>query len=183
MNTDFLKKLEESLADAMNFFRSEISSIRGSRPSPALVEDIQVEYYGQKIPIKQLGSISVVPPREVQVSVWDANVADAVAKAIATKLNLQAAREGNMIHANLPSLTQERREELLRVIRAKAEEARIKSRTVRDELKKEIGAQEKSGDMTEDDRFELQEKVQKQMDEFNKGIDDLLDKKMKEINE
>jgi len=167
----------------MKFFRDEISSIRGSRPSPALVEDIQVEYFGQRLPIKQLGSISVIPPREVQVSVWDGSAADAVAKAISDKLNLQAAREGNIIHANLPQLTQERREELLKVIRSKAEEARIKSRTIRDEIKKEIGAKEKSGDMTEDDKFELQETMQKQMEEFNATIDDMLKKKEIEINE
>ncbi len=183
MNTDFSQELEKRLSEVLKYFKDEISSIRGSRPSPALVEDISVEYYGQKLPIKQLGSISVIPPREVQVSVWDANAADPVAKAISAKLNLQAAREGNVIHANLPMLTDERRNELLKIVRAKAEEARIKSRTIRDEIKKDVAVQEKSGDVTEDDRFGLQEKMQKQMDDFNKEIDALLEKKTNEINE
>jgi ribosome recycling factor len=180
---DIAEQLKQRLADIMKFFRDEISSIRGSRPSPALVEDVQVEYYGQKMPVKQLGSISVVPPRDIQITVWDANAADVVAKAVSAKLNLQAAREGNTIHANLPSLTQERRNELLKAVRGKAEEARIKSRTVRDDLKKEVAAQEKSGSMTEDDRFQLQEQMQKEVDAFNKEIDALLEKKTAEINE
>lgn len=180
---DLSEQLKEKLGSIQTSFKEDIASVRGSRPSAALVEDIQVEYYGQKLPIKQLGSISIILPREIQVSVWDANAADLVAKAITTKLNIQTARDGNTIHAHLPQLTQERREELLKVIRAKAEEARIKSRTIRDELKKEISEQEKEGIMTQDDKFNLQERMQKHVDEFNKQIDELLNKKTIEINE
>ena len=180
---DIKKELQEKLADISRFFKDEIGPIRGSRPTPALVEDIQVEYYGQRLPIKQLGSIMVVPPREVQINVWDANAVNAVVKEVSSRLSVNAANDGNTIHVNLPSLTQERRNELEKVVRAKAEDARIKSRTARDEIKKHLGEMEKSGEITEDKKFELGEEMQKLMDGFNKDVDSMVDKKMAEINE
>jgi len=180
---DAQKELETKLSEITKFFKDEISPIRGSRPTPALVEEIQVEYYGQKLPIKQLGSIMIVLPREIQISVWDANAVGAIVKEVSAKLNINAANDGNIIHVNLPALTQERKNELSKIVRAKAEETRIKSRTVRDEIKKKLGEMEKAGELTEDDRFELSEEIQKMMDRFNSDLDMLLEKKTKEINE
>lgn len=180
---DVQQELQRRLDEALAYFKDDIGSVRGSRPTPALVEDIQVEYYGQRMPIKQLGSIVIVPPREIQISVWDGSVAGAVAKAVSEKLSVNAAPEGNIIHVNLPSLTQERREELSKIIKAKTEEARIKSRSARDEIKKELTAQEKDGDITEDDRFAITEGMQKIMDDFNGKIEEILAKKLAEIQE
>ena len=180
---DIKKELRSKLLEIAKFFKDEVGPIRGSRPTPALVEDIQVEYYGQRLPVKQLGSIMVVPPREVQISVWDANAVSAIVKEVSARLNVNAANDGNVIHVNLPSLTQERKNELSKVIRAKAEEARIKSRTARDEIKKHLSEMEKSGEITEDEKFELNEEIQKMMDDFNKEIDLGVEKKTAEINE
>lgn len=180
---DVKKEFESKLAEITKFFKDETGPIRGSRPTPALVEDIQVEYYGQRLPIKQLGSISVIPPREIQIGVWDANAVGAIVKEVSARLNVNAANDGNVIHVNLPMLTQERRNELIKLIKAKTEEARIKSRSTRDEFKKRLGEMEKSGDLTEDDRFELGEEIQKMMDKFNKEVDGVLEKKTAEINE
>ncbi len=180
---DIKKELQNKLADITKFFKDETGPIRGSRPTPALVEDIQVEYYGQKLPIKQLGSIMVVLPREIQISAWDSNAVGPIVKEVSSRLNVNAAQDGNTIHVNLPALTQERRDELIKLIRAKAEEARIKSRTARDEIKKRLGEMEKSSEVTEDKKFELGEEIQKLMDGFNKDVDSMVDKKMAEINE
>jgi ribosome recycling factor len=180
---DIKKELETKLSEIARFYKEEVGPIRGSRPSPALVEEIQVEYYGQKLPIKQLGSIMIVPPREVQINVWDANAVNAIVKEVSSRLNLSASNDGNTIHVNLPSLTQERKDELIKAVKAKTEEARIKSRTARDEIKKHLNEMEKSGEATEDDRFELNEGIQKIMDKFNGDVDTLLDKKIGEINE
>jgi ribosome recycling factor len=180
---DIKKELQGKLSDISRFFKDEIGPVRGSRPTPALVEDIQVEYYGQRLPVKQLGSIMIVPPREVQINVWDANAVGPIVKEISSRLSLSAASDGNTIHVNLPSLTQERKNELIKVIRSKAEDARIKSRTARDEIKKHLGEMEKSGEITEDKKFELGEEMQKLMDDFNKDVDAIVDKKMAEINE
>jgi ribosome recycling factor len=180
---DTKQELQKKTDEILKYFKDDIGSVRGSRPSPALVEDIQVEYYGQKMPVKQLGSIMVVPPREIQVSVWDGSIVNAIAKAIGEKLNVNASPDGNTIHVNLPSLTQERREELSKAVKAKTEEARIKSRAARDEVKKDVAALEKAGEITEDDRFALNEEIQKIIDAFNKNVDDLLEKKLAEIQE
>lgn len=180
---DIKKEIGNKLTDISRFYKEEIGPIRGSRPSPALVEEILVEYYGQKLPIKQLGSIMIVPPREVQINVWDANAVNAIVKEISTRLSLSASNDGNTIHVNLPSLTQERKDELIKAVKAKTEEARIKSRTARDEIKKLLGEMEKSGEVTQDDRFELNEAIQKAMDKFNEDIDTALNKKIGEINE
>ncbi len=177
------KELESKLSETIKFFKDEIALIRGSRPSPAMVEEIQVEYYGQKLPIKQLGSIMIVPPREIQINVWDANAVSAIVKEISSRLNINASNDGNTIHANLPSLTQERKNDLIKAVKSKAEETRIKSRTTRDEIKKHLNDLEKTKEVTEDDRFELNQEFQKMMDKFNSDIDGLLEKKTKEINE
>jgi ribosome recycling factor len=180
---DIKKELESKLAEIAKFFKDEIGPVRGSRPTPALVEDIKVEYYGQRIPIKQLGSIMTVPPREIQISVWDVNAVGSIVKEVSARLNVSAANDGNIIHVNLPSLTEERKNDLAKMVRAKAEEARIKSRTARDEIKKRLGEMEKSGEATKDDKFELNEEIQKMMDKFNSDIDNATEKKIAEINE
>ncbi len=179
----FIHTLEKKIADILKFFKDDVASIRGSRPTSALVEDISVEYYGQKMPLKQLGSISIIPPREIQISVWDGAAVGAVTAAVSARLNSMAAQEGTVIHVNLPSLTQERRDEFIKIVRTKAEDARIKSRAARDEIKKEITAQEKEGKLTKDDTFELEKKMQQVMDVFNKDVDVLVEKKTAEINE
>jgi len=180
---DTIKNLSNQLDAVLAHFRDELFSIRGSRPSPVLVEDIVVEYYETKTPIKQLGSINVIPPREIQVQVWDANVVKAVEKAISEKLSINASSDGNTIHANLPQLTQERRDELIKVVKAKAEDARIKSRTLRDDAKKDIESQEKGGDITQDDKSSLMDELKKEMDAFNKTVEDAVERKINEINE
>jgi ribosome recycling factor len=147
------------------------------------VEDIQVEYYGQMTPIKQLGSISVLPPREIQITVWDRSVVPALVKTVTEKLNVNPAQDGSTVHINLPSLTDERRGELIRIIKARSEEARIKSRNARDDAKKNVATQEKEGTITQDDKFGLQEDLQKALDAFNKDVDTLVEKKIEEINE
>ncbi|MFA6353150.1 MAG: ribosome-recycling factor, partial [Candidatus Paceibacterota bacterium] len=151
--------------------------------TPALVEDITVEYYGQKLPIKQMGSISVVLPREIQITVWDASAVNAIAKAVSNALNLSASPDGNTVHVNLPSLTQERKDEIIKMIKAKTEDTRIKSRNARDDIKKKMSDQEKEGGITEDERFKISEDIQKDIDKFNKEIDEILEKKIVEINE
>jgi len=181
MQKEVIKYLEKQLDDAVVAFKEEIASIRGARPTPALVEDIMVEYFEQHVPIKQLGSISVIPPREIQVQVWDANSAAAAENAIAQKLNIQTARDGNVIHCNLPDLTQERRAELEKIIRQKTEEARIRSRVARDKIKKDIDQQEQDGDLTEDDRRNIMDSVQDKMEEFNEKLEELVKRKLADI--
>ena len=162
----------------------EFQTIRSSRPSARMVEDIKVNYYDQMTPIKALGSISIAPPREIDISVWDRAVVAAVAKAIEeSSLKISASVEGSLIRVNLPALTEERRKELERVIKKISEETRIKIRGARDEANRMIKKTEDEGAFSEDMAFKKKEDVQKVTDKYNAEVETALTSKIKEIFE
>ncbi|MDP3999192.1 MAG: ribosome recycling factor [bacterium] len=179
-----LKLFEQKLQSLASSLREELQTLRSNRPSPKMVEDIKVDYYGQLMPIKQLGSISIVPPREIDISVWDQGAVNSVAKAIETSsLQLTANIDGNLIRINLPVLTDERRKELDKAVRKMAEEVRIRIRGSRDEINKEIKRLEDAGSLSEDIAFKKKEEAQKFVDKFNNEIESLLANKLREISE
>ncbi len=181
---DILKNLESKISEALKSLKDQLSGIRGGRPNSKLVEDISLDYFGQKLSVKQLGSINIVPPREIQISVWDKNTASLVLKAIeASNLNVSAVLEGNLIRINLPALSGERRQELSKLAKKETEEARIKMRSGRDEINKEITRQFDEKKIGEDEKFKLKDKVQKRIDEVNGEIDGILENKVREIEE
>jgi ribosome recycling factor len=181
---DILKDLDLKIKESLNYLKDRLSGIRGSRPTSKLIEDIPVEYFGQKLAIKQLGSISIVPPREIQISVWDKNAALAVLKRIEmSNLNSTATIEGNLIKINLPPLSGERRQELIKIAKKGVEEIRIRIRGIRDETNKEINRQLEEKKITEDDKFKLKEKVQEKIDKINEEIERILENKIREIEE
>ena len=178
--TEFEARLRSQAAN----LKTELQALRANRPSPKMVEDIKVEYYGQIMTVKQLGSIAVVPPREIHISVWDKAAVSAVAKAIeASQLNVPASVQGNTVMINLPQLTDERRKELEKVVRKIIEETRIKIRGARDEVNKEIKKVEEDKKLSEDAAFKKKSEVQKLVDRTNQDIEQLLDQKLKEISE
>lgn len=175
---DELRDLEQKTQAIFESLRQELFGIRTNRPTTKLVEDIKVDYFGQQLPIKQLGSISIAPPREIDISVWDKNAVAPAVKAIETSgLGVSASPDGNLIRINLPPLTDERRKELTKLVKNMAEQSRIKIRALRDEANKKIK------DLPEDEHFKLKNKIQEAVDKANKEIENLLDSKLKEINE
>lgn len=181
---NILKDLELKTGEAIKYFKEQLSAIRGGRPNSKLVEDVSVEYFGQKLPIKQLGSISIVPPREIQISVWDKNAAAIILKAIeASNLNIGANLEGSLIRINLPALSGERRQELIKIAKKETEEAKIKIRGIRDEINKEINRQFEEKKIGEDEKFKLKEQVQENIDKVNEEIEKILEGKIREIEE
>jgi ribosome recycling factor len=141
------KELENNLKITAENFNSELSAIRTNRPSPKMVEDIEVEVYEQKTPIKQLGSISIVPPREIVITLWDGSAVAPTAKGLETgNYGFNPQVRGNSIHINLPPLSQERREELKKLAHSIAEKARIQIRTHRDHANKAVDKGEGSED-------------------------------------
>ena len=178
------KNLEQKLKSSLEALKTEFQTIRSGRPSPRMVEDIKVDMYGQQMPIKSLGSISVIPPREIQISLWDNASVSAVAKAIEnSSLNVSANTDGNLIRINLPQLTDERKKELEKVIRKITEETRIRVRGAREEANKEIKKMEEGSQLSEDAAFKQKEEVQKIVDKTNEEIEKLLENKLKEIFE
>lgn len=175
---------EESTKKLIESFRKELAQIRTNRPTPLLVEEILVDCYDSKMPIKQLAAISVIPPREIDIQPWDKNILSPIAKAIeASNLNISPAIDGNLVRINLPVLSAERRQELATLVKKIAEEIRIKIRARRDESKKKINQYFTEGKIGEDSKFKSQEKIQKIIDQANGNIERILEEKIKEINQ
>lgn len=174
--------MELKLRSLLESLKTEFQSVRGSRPSPRMVEDIKVDYFEQQLPIKALGSISINPPREIVINVWDKNAVNVVAKAIETSnLKVTANTEGNLIRINLPSLTDERKKELEKVAKKMTEDIKIRVRGLRDDINKEIKMAEEGKLFSEDAAFRKKEEVQKSVDKINGEIDKILNDKIREI--
>ena len=170
-----LKKIEESL-------KIEFSSLRVGRATPALVENILVDCYGSKVPIKQLASISAPEPRILIIEPWDRTVLPDLEKAILTSdLNLNPIVDKNLIRINIPPLTEERKAALIKIIGSKSEEAKIKYRGSRDKMIKEINELFDAKKITEDEKFKIKEEVQKSIDLTNQNLEKLLKLKEEEI--
>ncbi len=174
--------LKNGLTKTVDHLREEIKSLRTGRASSGLVENIQVEYYGTKTPLMQLGNINVPEPRMIMIQVYDQNAVDAVTKAIQeSDLNLNPQTEGQMIRINLPKLTEERRIELAKILDKKIEEAKVAARNNREESWKTVKDKKQSSEITEDDMYKMQEELNKAVEEVNIEIDELGKKKREEI--
>ena len=137
----FLKEFEAELKVLTQRLDSELKMIRSNRPSVELMEGIKVNLYEQWLTIRELGLISLQPPRDILITVWDKNAAGAVAKAIEeAKIGLSVSNDGNVIRASLPVLTDERKVELSKLIKKNVEEMRIQVRNKRDEAMKKVKA-------------------------------------------
>ena len=184
MVDQLIKDLEGKTRAALEALKQEFAGIRTNRPMPQLVEDILVDYNGELLKIKQLGSISVVPPREIQVSVWDKNAVQGVVKAIeASPLRFIPSVDGKIIHLRLPPLTEERRQELMKLAKSITEKVRIKIRNLRDEANKKITQAAEAKTLSEDQKFKGKKHVQETIDKGNQEIENLLNTKFKEISE
>lgn len=164
--------------------KKELGGIRTNRPTTALIEDIKVNYYNQTLPVRQLGTIGITPPREIHIQVWDIDVVQALVKAIETSsIGLTANVEGNVIRIYLPELSKERREELAKHVKRIAEEHRIKLRHLRDEANKKVQKGFDDHTISEDQKFKLKEEIQKSTETINADIEKTVENKVKEINE
>lgn len=179
-----LKELENRLNQAVEYLKSELQSVRGNRPSVGLLEDIKVDYYGQMLPLKQLGSFSIRPPRDIEINIWDKSASGAVVKAIENaKIGFSVTNEGNIVRVSLPPLTSERRAELEKLVKKITENCRIAVRNERDEAIKKAKTAEEEGRLNEDSVFRTKEGIQKIVDKTNKNIELLLESKLKELRE
>ncbi len=174
---EYLKELEVKFSRIIQSLKEELSSFRTNRPSPKLVEGIKVDYLGQLLTIKQMGSIALEPPRDLVISVWDKNALPAVAKAIESEnLGLGVSPQGNTIRVRTPELTEERRREIEKLVRASVEETRIKMRMERDAVNKSINSE-----IDKDLKFRAKEDLQKLVDKFNDAIENALKDKLRDI--
>lgn len=167
---------------ATTHLKNECKQIRTGRANPALVENIFVEYYGTKTPLNQIANITIPDPRSIVVQPWDKSVIKEVEKAIRNSpLGLNPMNEGISIRVPVPTLTEERRKELAKVLHEKVEQARVSIRNIREEIWKTIKEKESTGAMSEDDLFRSQKDLQKIVDEQNEVARKIGEEKEKEI--
>ncbi|MEK7555109.1 MAG: ribosome recycling factor [Patescibacteria group bacterium] len=179
-----LKNIESEFGLVRDGLKTELSALRTNRPTPQLVENINVSYAESVMKVKQLGSISVQPPRDIVVTLWDKGAAGAVAKAIEeANIGMNPAVQGNAVRMSLPPLTEERREDLMKIAKGIAEKAKIKVRSLRDGANKKVEAAFKEKTISEDQKFKVKKQVQDIVDRGNAEIESLLGKKAGEIGE
>jgi ribosome recycling factor len=175
-----LADIERRMGGAYEALQKEFSGLRTGRASTSLLENIQVEVYGSKMPINQVASVSVAEARLLNVQVWDAANAKAVEKAIGSAgLGLNPQPSGSLIRVPLPGLTEERRLELTKVAAKHAEAARVAVRNIRREGMDAV----KKAKLPEDETKKTEEKIQKATDSWIKKVDDSLGAKEKEITQ
>ena len=172
----------DKMNKTISVMKQEYNSLRAGRANPQALDRILVDYYGSPTPINQMGNISVPEPRMLIIALWDTKMIPAVEKAIQkSDLGINPANDGKVIRLIFPELTQERRKELAKVIRKKAEESKVAVRSIRRDAMEDIKKQKKDNLLTEDDQKKLEEKVQKLTDEKVKEIDTIAQAKEKEI--
>lgn len=177
-NKDEIKRRMEGAIDS---FKHEVSGLRTGRASVAMLDTIVVEAYGQRMPLSQVGSVSVPEARLLTVQVWDGGTVKAVEKAIRdANLGLNPAPDGNLIRIPVPALTEDRRKELVKVAGQYAESARVAVRNIRRDGMEGLKKMKADG-QSEDENKKLGEEVQKLTDDYVKKIDALLVEKEKDI--
>jgi len=182
MIKELIKKSIPDFEKAIEHLQGDLVSIRTGRASAGLVENISVESYGTKTPIKNLASITVPEPRSISIQPWDKNNLSEIEKGIAkSNLGVVPVNDGNNIRVNLPTLTEERRLELTKTIKQISESTRVRIRNIREDLWKETGRLLKEKKITEDQKFEMQDELKKVVDEYNEKVKEILGKKEKEI--
>ena len=166
----------------MGFYKNDIATISTGRATSALVEDIVVDAYGQRMHIKELATITSPEPRSLVIQPWDKGVVEAISGAIRkSEIGLNPVVDGLIIRLNIPSLTEERRREFIKLLKHKTEEARVKIRRIREEIWNKVQAMEHAHEINEDDKFKAKDDLQKLTDDYNKKIEDLEKKKEQEL--
>jgi ribosome recycling factor len=181
---DTVKEAEIRMRGAITSLENDLSGIRTGRASPALVERLNVEYYGASTPLIQLASITIPEPRIIMIRPFDGSTMRAIERSImASELGLTPNNDGKVIRLNIPPLTEERRRDLVRLVNNRAEEARIAIRNVRRDLMKDLREFEHEKLISEDDRKSGEEELQKLTNAWVEKVDDTIDRKQREIME
>ena len=179
-----IKQAEERMAKALTALGHEFSTVRTGRASGAILEKLQVDYYGTPTPILQLASVSSPEPQLLVISPYDKSIMKAAEKAIlASDLGLNPSNDGTVIRVPFPALTEERRRELVKLCHGYSEQARVAVRNARREANDAFKKREKDGDLGQDDARRSEERVQRMTDDYIGRIDDQLKKKEHEIME
>jgi len=181
MYQKLLDNLKPELEKTVQFLKAELVKIKTSRATPAMVEDIEIDCYNQKFPVKQLASINIPQSRLITIQPWDKAILQDIERGIRNKSSFSPVVDGDLIRINIPALNEEQRKEYCKIIADKTEEARISIRLHRERVWKEIQEMERKGEMREDDKFKAKDELQELIDDYNKKIDEMKKNKESEV--
>ena len=184
MTDDVLLETMEKMGKAVGHTQSEFSSVRTGRATPALVEKLKVDYYGSEVPLQQLAGFNVPEARLLVISPYDKNSMKAIEKAIQNSdLGINPSNDGTVIRLAFPQLTEERRKELVKVVKHKAEEGRVAVRNLRRTARHELEHLEKDGDISSDELDRAEKELEKLTHEYVDEIDRMVQHKEQELLE
>jgi ribosome recycling factor len=175
---------KEKMSKAVAHMQEEFSSIRTGRATPAIVEKLKVDYYGSIVPLQQLAGFSVPEPRVLVISAYDKGAVKAIEKAIqASDLGVTPSNDGALIRLAFPELTADRRKQLVKVVKTRAEEGRVAVRNVRRHVRQELEHLEKDGELSRDDLDRIEKELEKLTHDVVSEIDTMSGHKEKELLE
>lgn len=179
---EIISKCEEKMTKTWENLEGEYANIRAGRANPNLLNKIMVEYYGVPTPMQQVGNISVPEPRIIQINPWEKSLLKAIEKAIlASDLGITPTNDGSSVRLVFPELTEERRKDLVKDVKKKGEAAKVAVRNIRRDANDTLKKMEKNSEITEDQRTEGEDKIQKMTDKFIVKVDKSVETKSKEI--
>lgn len=177
-----IKVIEEKMNKSISILQESLAEVRAGRANPAILNKVMIDYYGTPTPINQVAGISVPEARLIVIQPWDANILkDIEREIIKAEIGINPNNDGKVIRLAFPELTEERRKELVKEIKKMGEEAKISVRSVRREGMDMVKAEQKNGDITEDEQKSYEDKIQKLTDSKVEEIDSNIEKKEKEI--
>lgn len=184
MLDDIYRDLRDRMNKAVETLESEFKRLRTGRASISLVDEIRVDYYGTATPLSQLSTLTIADPRTIVIQPWDVSVLGEIEKAILkSELGLTPMSDGKAVRINIPPLTAERRRDLVKVAKKKAEESKVALRNIRRDIIEKTKDLKKDKKMSEDEQFRAQDEIQKITDDYVKKIDTIYSAKEKEILE
>jgi len=184
MIEETLEETRENMDKSIASLKNELKKVRTGRASLALLDGVKVDYYGTPTPLNQVASLSVPENRLITIQPWDASVIKEIEKAILkSDLGLTPSSDGKIIRITIPQLTEERRKELVKIVSKMSEDHKVAVRNIRRDSNELIKSLKKDGDVSEDDAFKAQEKIQKITDEYIHSIEEIYKEKEKEILE
>lgn len=177
------KKLKNSISDATEHFKGELTTIRTGRAAPALLDSVRVDSYGSKVPLNQVGSVTIEDARSLRVTPWELDAINQIQQAISdANLGVSVSSDGRGVRVSFPELTSDRRVQLIKLTHSKLEEARIALRKHREEVWEDIQKMQKNAELSEDEKFRAKEEMEKLIRAGNDALEVLADKKVVELN-
>lgn len=179
-----IENLKIRMQEVIDFFKQELAKIHTGRANSALIENFKVSYYGQEVLLKTVASISVPEANLIVVQPWDKETISEIENSLRnSELGFNISNDGTIIRLSVPAMSSERREEMIKLVENIAEENKVKLRNLRREVWGEIQSEEQKGIISEDDKYDAQKELQELIEEFEKKINQELEKKKKEIKE